>query len=180
MRRPIWIVPVCLFLAAVPASAREVGIKAGGGLIVDPSRWGGHVSVEIPISDEYPISVAPFFELYEKDGEKGMPTGVAMLYKAPLSEQVGTVHFGVGLGFLLRRGSALGQVGVSQSRNDFMMTAAGGISFGVSEQVGMFVQGRWFVSLVDEAVDPLDLAFGQASSKNEFTLIVGVDFQLGR
>ncbi len=179
MRQLIWVVPVCLFLAAAPAFAGGVGIKAGGGLIVDPSRWGGHVSFEIPISDDYPLSLAPFFELYEKDGEKGMPTGVSLLYKAPLSERGGNIYFGAGIGFLLRRGSVLGQPNVSDSSNDLMMTAAGGFSFGVTEQVGIFTQARWFLSLVDEARDPFDLEFGTASSKNEITVIVGLDFQIG-
>ncbi len=179
MRQLIRVVSVCLFLAAAPSSAEGVGIKAGGGLILDPSRWGGHVSFEIPIGGDYPLSVAPFFELYEKDGEKGMPTGVSLLYEAPLSEQGGNIYFGAGLGFLLRRGSVLGQSNLTDSSNDLMMTAAGGFSFGVTEQVGIFAQTRWFVSLVDEAQSPFDLEYGTASSKNEITLIVGLNFQIG-
>ena len=84
-------VVLMLFLISLPASAREIGLKAGGATVFDPRRWGGHFSFEIPLSEEYPTNLAPFVEFYSKDGSKLIPIGIALLYKARISDAGGII-----------------------------------------------------------------------------------------
>ena len=92
----------------------QVDVKVGGGALFDPTRGGGHLSVEFPIGDLYPTYLAPFVEYYrrtitlvatDKTLETEIPAGVSLIYKAPLSDRYGTVFFGVAGGVLHTRGS---------------------------------------------------------------------------
>lgn len=82
----------------------QVDVKIGGGALLDPTRGGGHLSVEVPIGDMYPTYLAPFVEVYRKSGISEIPAGVGLIYKAPLSDRYGTVFFGVAGGVLHARG----------------------------------------------------------------------------
>lgn len=82
----------------------QVDVKIGGGALFDPTRAGGHLSIEFPIGDLYPTYLAPFVEFYRKGGISEIPAGVSLVYKAPLSDQYGTVFFGVSGGVLHARG----------------------------------------------------------------------------
>ena len=82
----------------------QVDVKIGGGALLDPTRGGGHLSIEIPIGDLYPTYLAPFVEFYRKSGISEIPAGVSLVYKAPLSDRYGTVFFGVAGGVLHARG----------------------------------------------------------------------------
>lgn len=82
----------------------QVAVKIGGGALLDPTRGGGHLSVEVPIGDMYPTYLAPFVEVYRKSGISEIPAGVSLIYKAPLSDRYGTVFFGVAGGVLHARG----------------------------------------------------------------------------
>ena len=169
----------CFVLVSGSAPADAIGIKAGGGLLFDPSRWGGHISVEIPISDDHPLALAPFFELYEKDGEKGMPIGISLLYRAPLTREVGTIYFGAGAGMLLLRGTTFQQFGggtLSGGSNNVMATAAGGLLFHLNESFGLFLQARWFMSMSDTTENELDLFYAAPSSKSNFGVTLGIHF----
>jgi hypothetical protein len=166
-----------LMSGAAPADA--IGIKAGGGLLVDPARWGGHISVEIPISQDRPLALAPFFEIYEKDGEKGMPIGMVLLYSAPLTREAGTIYFGAGAGMLMLRGTTFQQAGgapLPGGSNSVMATAGGGLLFHVSESFGLFLQVRWFMSLSDTVNNPADLEFGAPSAKSNVGFVLGIHF----
>jgi len=160
----------------VGQSGAQVDVKVGGGLLVDQSRWGGHLSVDIPIGDTYPTYLSPYVELYRSTLAPGIhlneiPVGANLLYKAPFSEQYGVVFFGIGGGMYLARGTvkdASGNVidGVSISATEPMITAGGGLLVDVSDSMGLFVQGRWFKAFTTGA-------------KNEVTLHVGLSFKLG-
>ena len=92
----------------------QVDVKAAGGFLFDPTRWGGHLSIEIPIGDMYPTYLAPFVEFYRKTSTlelvnitaktdiSEIPAGISLIYKAPLSDRYGTVFFGVGGGCCTR------------------------------------------------------------------------------
>lgn len=82
----------------------QLDVKIGGGALLDPTRGGGHLSVEVPIGDLYPTYLAPFVEFYRKSGISEIPAGVSLIYKAPLSDRYGTVFFGVAGGVLHARG----------------------------------------------------------------------------
>ena len=147
----------------VGQSEAQVDVKVGGGLLLDNSRWGGHVSVDIPIGDTHPTYLSPFFEFYRTNLGGGanlneIPVGANLLYKAPFSEQYGVVYFGIGGGMFLARGAA--------SANEPMVTAGGGLLLDASESLGIFVQGRWFRAFA-------------TGSKNEVSLHVGLSFKLG-
>ena len=150
--RTLGLTLLLLAISGLPASAREITVKAGGGVSFDPNRWGGHVSFEIPLSEEYPTNLAPFLEYYTKDGTKMIPTGVSLMYKARISDAGGTIYFGVGGGALMIRGEpGGGQVKGTEG----MITAALGLSFGIGERFGFFVQSRWFRPFADETKDNL-------------------------
>jgi len=148
MKHPFWIGLLCLALAAAPAAA-QVEVKAGGGVLTDPSRLGGHVSLEIPLSDDYPTYLAPFFEYYVQDDAKllpkMMPVGASLLYKALMSSYGGMVYFGVLGGLLMSRdipdpfGAPTGV-----SSNDALIGVGGGGQFGFNDRFGVFGQIRWF------------------------------------
>jgi hypothetical protein len=181
-RSPVLLILVCYLLLAGAGTADAIGIKAGGGVLFDPIRPGGHISIEIPISDDRPLALAPFFEIYEKDGEKGMPLGISLLYNAPLTQEVGTIYFGAGAGMLLLRGTTFQQFGggtVTGGSNNVMATAAGGLLFHVGESFGLFIQGRWFMSLSDTTDDPLDLEFGAPTTRSNFGIVAGIHFGAG-
>ena len=165
MKYLVWVASiVCLLLSVVPVSAREIGVKVGGAVVIDPSRWGGHISFEIPLSEEYPTNLAPFFEYYEKAGTKIMPLGLTLLYKARFSDYGGTVYFGAGGGVLMIRGQpGLGLV----TGTDGMITAGGGLSIGLGERFGVYTQARWFRSFEDQAAN------------NEISIQAGLQFRLG-
>lgn len=166
----------------------QVDVKIGGGALLDPTRGGGHLSIEIPIGDLYPTYLAPFVEFYRKGGISEIPAGVSLVYKAPLSDHYGTVFFGVSGGVLHARGFPVlvpvgvdpvtGEVIVSLSRDpvteevitetstEALIAVAGGMRFDVSEGIGAFVQGRWF------------RAFASGSTNN-FGIHAGLMFSLG-
>ncbi len=166
----------------------QVDVKIGGGALFDPTRAGGHLSIEFPIGDLYPTYLAPFVEFYRKGGISEIPAGVSLVYKAPLSDQYGTVFFGVSGGVLHARGFPVlvpvgvdpvtGEVIVSLSRDpvtgevitetstEALIAVAGGMRFDVSEGIGAFVQGRWF------------RAFASGSTNN-FGIHAGLMFSLG-
>jgi len=169
MKHLIWIVILCL-AAAGPASAAELGVKMGGGVVVDPSRWGGHVSFEVPLSREFPTFIAPFFELYRKGGVNQMPLGATLMYKSMFSGYGGTVYFGVGGGILKVSGTItdpLTGIGASGSSTDAMITAGGGVYFYLKEPAALFVQMRWF------------RPFAETSAKNELAFQAGLHFRIG-
>ncbi len=161
-----WIVVlgICWSFGAGPASSRELGIKLGGGSMLSPSRIGGHASIEIPLSDDYPTNIAPFIEYYSKSGTKVIPLGLALLYKARMSDAGGTVYFGAGGGVLMIRG----QPGpLFPTGTEGMITAALGLGMGIGERMGGFVQVRWFRSFEDQAGD------------NEYSIQAGLQISLG-
>lgn len=160
-------------------SQAQVDVKVGGGMLVDNSRWGGHLSVDIPIGDLHPTFLSPFVEFYRKalgggDHLNEIPFGASLLYKAPFSEQYGVVYFGIGAGMFLARGpsvnvtNAVGNVidTVSISATNAIVTAGGGLNVDVSDSMGLFVQGKWFRAFT-------------SGSKNEVSLHVGLSFRLG-
>lgn len=168
----------------------QLDVKVGGGALFDPTRAGGHLSVEVPIGDLYPTYLAPFVEYYrrtitlaatDKTLETEIPAGVSLIYKAPLSDRYGTVFFGVAGGVLHTRGSpivevfggrtvyavdtATGEV-VKETSTEALIAVAGGMRFDVAESVGAFVQGRWF------------RAFASGTTSN-FGIHAGLMFSLG-
>ncbi|HAA76112.1 TPA: hypothetical protein DCE37_13435 [Candidatus Latescibacteria bacterium] len=150
------------FLVAGSADALQWGVKAGGGVNFkpSPSRWGGHGSVEIPLSEDYPTSLSAFFEMYRKSGITQMPIGLSIHYKAALSRYGGTIYFAGGGGLL--RVSGLGN-----SANNGMITVAGGTVFGLTESIDLFGQFRWFKAFASGSV-------------NEYGIQAGFHFPLGR
>jgi len=153
---------VAVVALLVGQSEAQVEIKVGGGLILDNSRWGGHVSVDIPVGDTNPTFLSPFAEFYRTSLGGGahineMPIGANLLYKAAFSEQYGVVYFGVGGGLFLARGAA--------SATEPMVTAGGGLTVDVSETLGIFAQGRWFRAFT-------------TGSKNDVSLHVGLSFKI--
>lgn len=161
----------------------QLDVKIGGGALLDPTRGGGHLSIEVPIGDLYPTYLAPFVEFYRKDGISEIPAGVSLVYKAPLSDQYGTVFFGVAGGVLHARGfpvivdvlidgtvlylvdTTTGDF-VRETSTEALIAVAGGMRFDVSEGIGAFVQGRWF------------RAFASGSTNN-FGIHAGLMFSLG-
>lgn len=160
-------------------SEAQVDVKVGGGMLLDNSRWGGHLSVDIPIGDLHPTYLSPFVEFYRTTPAPGIhineiPIGASLLYKAPFSEQYGVVFFGVGGGLYLARGTSIditnaaGNVidTISNSTTNAIVTAGGGLMVDVSDSMGFFVQGKWFRAFT-------------SGSKNEVSLHVGLSFKLG-
>ena len=169
----------------------QLDVKIGGGALLDPTRGGGHLSIEVPIGDLYPTYLAPFVEYYrrtitlaatDKTLKTEIPAGVSLVYKAPLSDRYGTVFFGVAGGVLHTRGSpiveilfdgttvyaidtATGEV-VTETSTEALIAVAGGMRFDVSEGIGAFVQGRWF------------RAFASGTTNN-FGIHAGLMFSLG-
>ena len=177
-----------IIIAMFGRADAQVDVKIGGGALFDPTRAGGHLSIDFPIGDLYPTYLAPFVEFYRKDGISEIPAGVSLIYKAPLSDRYGTVFFGVAGGVLHARGfPVFAPVGVDPMTGDVMMdllidpatgefvtgtsteallAVAGGLRFDVSEGIGAFVQGRWF------------RAFASGSTNN-FGIHAGLMFSLG-
>ncbi len=175
MKSMVWVFFVAS-IAVVGRADAQVDVKAGGGLLFDPTRWGGHLSVEVPIGDTYPTYLASFVEFYRKDGVSEIPAGLGLTYKAPLSDRYGTVFFGVGGGILHARGFPLliidpirGAIpsGETGSTTEAMIAVGGGVRFDVAGRMGVFVQGRWF------------RAFASGGFPNNFALHTGLKFSLG-
>jgi|GEM_PF-1842971 hypothetical protein len=161
-----WLVIAGMFCGSMVggADARQLGIKLGGGAMLSNSRMGGHASIEIPLSDEYPTNIAPFIEVYNKSGTKVIPLGLALLYKAQMTEAGGTIYFGAGGGLLMVRGQP-GPLFVTGTEG--MITAALGIGINVTERMGGFAQVRWFRSFANQA------------GENEFSILAGLQINLG-
>ena len=175
MKSMVWVFLTAMVAMAGRADAR-VDVKAGGGLLFDPTRWGGYLSVEMPIGDTYPTYLATFVEFYRKDGVSEIPAGLGLTYKAPLSDRYGTVFFGVGGGILHARGfpvwiidPIIGAIpsGKTGSTTKAMIAVGGGVRFDVADRMGVFVQGRWF------------RAFASGDFPNNFALHAGLKFSLG-
>jgi hypothetical protein len=157
----------------------QVDVRVGGGMLLDNSRWGGSLAVDIPIGDLHPTYLSPFVEFYRSTPAPGIhvneiPLGASLLYKAPFSEQYGVVYFGVGGGMFLARGTSIpitnaaGNIidTISISATNAIVTAGGGLNVDVSDSMGLFVQGKWFRAFT-------------SGSKNEVSLQVGLSFRLG-
>ena len=177
-----FMIRVAILIAVVCLCSRadaQVDVKIGGGAILDPTRMGGHISIDIPIGDTYPTYLSPFVEFYRKSGIDEIPAGVSLIYKAPFSDRYGTVFFGVGGGMLYARGFPLvdslfgtfiidqttGQIATGSS-TEAMIAVLGGLRLDVADRVGAMVQGRWF------------RAFATGSTNN-FALHAGLVFTLG-
>ena len=159
MKRFVCLVALSLILAG-PATALQWGVKAGGALIFkpSPSRWGGHGSIEIPLSEDYPTSLSAFFEMYKKSGFTTIPTGLSILYKAPLTRYGGTIYFTGGGGILRFSGPDLD--GTNRSSTDGMITVAGGTFVPLTESISVFGQFRWFKRFASGAVNEYGIQFG--------------------
>lgn len=173
------LVGMVAFVLLVGQSEAQVDVKVGGGLLLDNTRWGGHLSVDIPIGDTHPTYLSPFVEFYRSSPGPNfhvneIPIGANLLYKAPFSEQYGVVFFGIGGGMFLARGTNIpifdagGNLidTVSSSATEPMITAGGGLTMDASDALGFFVQGRWFRAFT-------------TGSKNEVSLHAGLSFRLG-
>ena len=158
IRHWTWLVAVCAALVAAPSFAAEVAIKAGAAVAVDPTRPGAYVSFEFPLGQDFPTYLAPYVEFYSKSGEKTVPAGLVLLYKAPFSEYGGTIYFGIGAGFLMVRNG--------DSKNDPMMSAGGGLALGLTDRVGVFAQARWFRAT-------------SSAARNHIGFQAGLEFQIG-
>lgn len=167
------LVVAALFVGRADA---QVEIKAAGGFLLDPVRWGGHLSVDIPIGDDYPTYLSPFIEVHRKSGFTAIPAGVSLLYKAPFTEEFGTVFFGVGTGLYRVSGpdfdieiDELGNVvlvPVHRSTTQAIVTAGGGVHINLTESLGTFVNARWFRAFA-------------SGSRNEVSLMAGLSFRFG-
>lgn len=167
-----------LFVAALFAGRADaqIEIKAAGGFLLDPVRWGGHLSVDIPVGDDYPTYLAPFVEVHRKSGYTAIPAGVSLLYKAPFTEEFGTAFFGIGTGLYRVSGpdvlidlDDMGNVvfvTVDRSSTQAMITAGGGVHIHLTESVGTFVHARWFRAFA-------------SGSRNEVSLMAGLSFRFG-
>lgn len=154
----------------------QIEIKAAGGFLLDPVRWGGHLSVDIPIGDDYPTYLAPFVEVYRRSGYTAIPAGVSLLYKAPFTQEFGTAFFGAGAGVYRLSGpdfeididdaGNLILVTTNRSSTEAMISAAGGVHLHFTEAFGGFVQVRWFRAFA-------------SGSRNEVSLIAGLSFRFG-
>jgi len=163
MRNLVAAAAICAVLAA-PASGFMWNLKVGGGAVLKPSptRWGGHVSFELPLSDDHPTYIAPFLDFYRKAGVSHMPVGAAIIYRAPFSDYWGTVYFASGGGLQRVSGSGL-------ASTEAIVTVAAGLSVGLTERTAVFVQGRWFRS------------FAEASAEaNQYAFHAGLELRLGR
>lgn len=181
----------CIMVAMFGRADAQVDVKVGGGALFDPTRGGGHLSIEFPIGDLYPTYLAPFVEYYrrtitlvatDKTLETEIPAGVSLVYKAPLSDRYGTVFFGVAGGVLHTRGSPIVEVlfdgrtvyavdtetreVITETSTEALIAVAGGMRFDVAGSVGAFVQGRWF------------RAFASGTTNN-FGVQAGLMFSLG-
>lgn len=174
MRRLIGAAVLGLLLVG-SADALQWGVKVGGGVNFqpDPTRWGGHASIEIPLSEDYPTSLSAFYEIYRWDVDlvvvsgtaSEMPIGLAVHYKAPLTRFGGTIYFAGGGGVL--RQSGPDPAGGTASQTNGMVTVAGGTVFNLTTSVGIFSQFRWLKAFASGA-------------ENEYGIQVGLHFPLGR
>jgi hypothetical protein len=182
MKRLVFLVALSLVLAG-PVTALQWGVKAGGGVNFEPSpsRWGGHGSIEIPLSEDYPTSLSVFFEMYRKtltilnvpEMTTQIPAGLAIHYKAPLSRHGGTIYF-TGGGGIVRDyfpvppdpADPLAASGRA-SATEPIITVAGGAIIPVTESISAFGQFRWFKAFASRAV-------------NQYGIQFGVHFPLGR
>ena len=137
-----YVFAILMLLLVIPQNTEAVSLKAGGGMLFDPTRWGGHLSLEIPLGSDHPTYLAPFVEFYQKSQVKEIPIGISLLYKAPLSELLGTIYFGVGGGVFLSRVTFTDQVlgTVKLSRTEPMISVTGGIRLDVSDRMGLYTQ----------------------------------------
>ncbi len=166
---------VVLVLIAGQSEA-QVEIRAGGGLLLNPSRWCGHVSIDIPIGDTHPTYLSPFVEFYRQsstfESVNAIPIGLNLLYKAPFSQEYGMVYFGVGGGLYRVSGTLNGidfsgnPITLKDSSTQGMFTAGGGLQLDFSDALGAFVQTRWIRAFA-------------SGSKNELSLMAGLSFKLG-
>ena len=92
-----------------------------------------------------------------------MPMGASIQYKARFSEYGGQIYFGAGGGVMLTRGDV---AGVSVNKTNGLIGAMGGLSFGLSDRMGVFAQARWLRPFEDETAD------------NELGFHVGLTFNL--
>ena len=176
MKRFLCLVALSLMLAG-PSAALQWGVKAGGGVNFEPSpaRWGGNMSIEIPVSEDYPTSLSVFFEMYRKTltiqnvpgTTTQIPAGLAIHYKAPLSRHGGTIYFTGGGGIVRDYFPDSSTASGRASATEPIITVAGGAIIPVTESISVFGQFRWFKAFASRAV-------------NQYGIQFGVHFPLGR
>jgi len=167
------LIAIALVMLGAFSSAEAAGtIRAGGGMIFEGSIIGGGAAVDIKLGEEMPIAISPFFEYY-RDSEDIMgvsatttlmPIGANILYVSSTSEKM-DIYAGIG-GGLLRL--AVDVAGISASENRILGTGVLGANFKLSEQMGIYVEGKAIMSWK-----------GDTDSTSDFAALAGISFSLG-
>jgi len=172
MKKILIAVVALLMLGSFSSAQAGANIRAGGGMIFDGSILGGGAAVDITLGEDMPIAISPFVEYYrDKDDILGtsftstlIPFGVNVLYMKSTSEKL-DVYAGAG-GGLLRLSVDAG--GTSESQNRIMATAVAGATFKMTEQMGIFVEGKSILSWK-----------GDTDSTRDLAAFIGLSFSLG-
>jgi hypothetical protein len=111
--------------------------------------------------------------MYKKDVTIGdsvghtttIPTGLSILYKAPLSRYGGMIYFTGGGGIYWASGPDVDDygnliVGPNRTQTDGMMSVAGGTYVPVTEAISIFGQFRWLKRFASGALNEYGISFG--------------------
>jgi hypothetical protein len=153
-----------LFLGLSTADAGDHKLRAGGGLIFEDSTFGGGAAFDIAIGDR-PIALTPFFEYYKESGVSSISAGADVLYKVPVADGKAEVYIGAGGGFY--------RASNGTSESSFLIDARAGLDYGITEVIGIYVEGKYLYSSKETAgVKVLDL--------NNPAAFVGISFKVGQ
>jgi hypothetical protein len=143
MRKFVFLaVVLVVIVGAVDANAGDNEIRLGGGLIFSDSVYGAGAAFDIGLGDR-PLALTPFFEYYKDSGISTITAGADILYKASVGDGNAGVYVGAGGGFLRSSNGT--------SNSTFMIDARAGLDYGITDKIGIYVEGKYLYASKDES-----------------------------
>ena len=135
----VFVAACCVFDLNTDAQVEGGMFKVGGGMFFDNNILGGHFSIDFPIG-EGKLAISPFVDVFYKSESKLYDGGLNLIWN------FGSVD---GSNFYLGAGGGVGYVSVgvpgssvSASKTQFAADVVAGMSFGSSESMSFYVQGK--------------------------------------
>jgi len=132
----------CVFTLTADARAEGGTFKIGGGMFFDNNIPGGNLSLDFPIG-EGKLALSPFVDVFYKSESKLYDGGLNLLWNFGSGDS-GNFYLGAGAGVgYVDIGVGVPGASVSASKTQFAADVVAGFSFGSSESLSFYAQGKW-------------------------------------
>ena len=181
--RKVLIVAITIFVGGVFSSAcGGVALRLRGGGNIDADKFGGGVSLDIPISvdEERSTGISLFGDYHAKSEYKFLAGGINVLYMQPADEN-SYYYFVAGGGIAHATAEKYGD---SQSEVGASIDFGAGYQYKISEMIGIFAEAKYLQGFVG-SMTFRDPSFSRRSNEltsanaQDINFHIGITFSLG-